>query len=645
MKMNKLLSGLIALMLLSLWACKDSDNAVNVTDTKPYDYSAMDTTYAPGDNFFMYGNGTWYKNAVFAGYSLVGQSLTVELSIHQNLITALSADENGKKLLADLDNRQNTEDAMLKDVAAQIHEYDNISTKEEAWQAIAKAMKNAYKPLLRFSTYMRGGITRLLYGCPDSFVTPNVNYLKSVGYSDEEAQKIADDCNSTVQKLKSSYVHTGLTLDDFENDPTLNNKIIPVSEMSTSGNGMNVVKAISSAFSIDGNSNVYIVNDIGNYLDALQSLTPEQIKHVIQCEIANDEDLYYNSQYATTPFQYIETLKYDNDMAYFLSHIYTTKYISDQLKAVMMQYAEELREVFKTNINSLDWMSSATKQKALEKLAGMQFCIGRPDTWNPIGLPTLKGTSMTEDMRLIKAAQFALKLAIVGKSRTEVPFEFLLGQKPYTLTLNNCNYDPYLNGLYIYPSHILPPYYDSSNSDAINYACLSVMGHEMTHGFDNRGARCDKDGNVVNWWTVADKIEFQKRQQKLINCYNNMEISYGNDAFVGVYNNGSITLPENIADIGGVHLAFQAYYNKLLKEGYSGDELIKQEKKFFLGLCYLCRDKFMPSLIESNLTNVHSMPKERVNGMVMNTDEWYKLFNVTKDNKLYLPEESRANIW
>lgn len=169
----------------------------------------------------------------------------------------------------------------------------------------------------------------------------------------------------------------------------------------------------------------------------------------------------------------------------------------------------------------------------------------------------------------------------------------------------------------------------------------------MTHGFDNIGAQFDKDGNFSNWWTVADKMEFISRQQNIINCYSNLEISYGNDPFIGIYNDGKLTLGENIADIGGIHLAYSAYMNKLQLEGYSGDELEKQEKKFFLGVCNLRRAKFSASIIQNdlNIKDPHSLHKERVNGMVMNTDRWYELFNVTKDNKLYLPKEKRADIW
>lgn len=645
--------------MLSLSACKDSDVA-SAVDSKTFDLEDnIDETYLPGDNFYMYGIGSWYNKTTVAGTTVddyAGIWYDAEQNLKAGLKSALAADVNGEKFLADIDNLANSKAVALKSIAAHIHEFDGISTKEEAWAAIAKAAEMGYTPLIKLANYMRGGTIRLLYACPEKskleeFVGGTIDYLMGVGYSYDEATEIANSSQEAKQKLNEVYSYTDVNVGNLTFSPALNAKFIPITNMTTTKGGMNVVNAISSALSIDNSSDVYIVNDIGNYLDGLYSLSAEEIKHIIQCEIAQDY-MYtsfqaYNGSEPLTPGEMAQRLELDVNMNYFTSVIYSKAVVTDKLKADISQIAEDFRDALKTKISSLDWMSEATKEKALVKLEAMKFWIGRPDKWDETNIPKLTGTSLVEDLRLIRASNFAIRKSLKGAKRTEKAIEFIIGQGLGLASLNGC-YEPYSNAIFIFPPLLLSPFYNASYSDAFNYAGFMAIGHEMTHGFDNVGSKFDKDGNFSNWWDVADKKEFENRQQNIIDCYSHLEISYGNDDFAGVYDDGKATLAENMADIGGLHLAYNAYMSKLQRDGYNGDELVKQEKKFFLSICNLWREKSSVErfkLLASTKEDFHSLAKERVNGSVMNTDRWYELFDVKKGNKLYLPPEKRADIW
>jgi putative endopeptidase len=645
-------------VLAALTGC--SDNGITSTvDTKAFDTGAfMDTSYAPGDNFFMYGNGKWYNSATVGDgvKDNVGVWYDANAKLMTDMKNALDADANGHKLLADFSNMNSTTDAALKMIATHIHEFDGISTKEEAWAALGKASKMGYKTLIALTTYIKNGTMGLLYRWPkEEEMTEDVaatsGYLQAMGYSESDAKAIASSAAAAKAALKATYSYTDYSTDNMSYNPTLEVKLVPITRITTTGGGMNVVNAMSQTLGIDNSSNVYMPNDMGGYIDAICSLTPEQIRSIIACDIAKD---YKNTSLTAhnicekktdTADSFYSNLITSSEIGYFTSVIYTKAVVTDERKAAVTQVAEDLRDALRTKISTLDWMSSTTKSKALDKLDAMKMWIGRPDKWDETHMPTLTGTSLAEDLRLIRASQFELGLSLKGASRTEKAVEFEMTQEQNLTAGINSFYDPFVNAMFIFPCFMLPPFYDTSYSDAYNYACFTVIGHEMTHGFDNIGGQFDKDGNFSDWWTVADKLEFENRQQNIINCYNNLEVSFGNDPFVGIYDNGKVTLSENIADIGGSHLAYNAYMAKLQQDGYSGDELVKQQKKFFIGLCHLWRMKKSVAGMQKYLTNVHSLPKERVNGMAMNSDPWYEVFNVTSKNKLYLPKEKRADIW
>ena len=212
------------------------------------------------------------------------------------------------------------------------------------------------------------------------------------------------------------------------------------------------------------------------------------------------------------------------------------------------------------------------------------------------------------------------------------------------LTMVNAMYNPKCNSIFMFPGFLLPPLIPENVSLAYEYAALVTIGHEFTHGFDTLGAQYDKDGYKRNWWTVADKMAFEDRRDILVRCYNHLEMDPVR--LPGEYGRGERTQTEDIADLGGFLTVLDAYQAYLTANGYTGDTYREQLKKFYESYanvwCVQYSDQKLALLKEQD---AHSCARLRVNGVVMNTDLWYDLYEVDRNKVLYLPPENRAYIW
>lgn len=448
-------------------------------------------------------------------------------------------------------------------------------------------------------------------------------------------------------------------------DLSLNNKDYPklvdrmVSLKMTKASGSALLDKILKTLKVDIE---YVVIDkmMSSFFEILEAADTESVKCLIQAYIVdkyrftsskayndyltfdplipgtNPEDAFRDFDGAINDFK-------ENKMLYLYSYAFSEQYVSAESKRKMQLYCEEIRDAFGKRITRLDWMSEPTKQKAIEKLETMRFNIGYPDNWIKSALPTsLKGASMLEDMFTLSTYYGKIAPELVNTPAQEACFHEAMSQWPIEIV--NAFYALEVNTMVIFPAWMLEPLYDEQKSDAYNYGILSVIGHEMTHGFDDEGAKYDKIGTLENWWTVADQMEFTDRQQKLINCYNLLEIMP--KELPDTYANGVKTLGENIADLGGVQVVFDAYNAKLLVQGYTGDELIKQHKKFFQAYANMWKNKYTSTHALLMLAaDEHSLSKERINGVVMNIDRWYDLYDVKWGDKLYLKPEKRTYIW
>jgi putative endopeptidase len=214
----------------------------------------------------------------------------------------------------------------------------------------------------------------------------------------------------------------------------------------------------------------------------------------------------------------------------------------------------------------------------------------------------------------------------------------------YDLSLTNAFYSPTLNSIFIYPSLLFSPVIPEGVSEARTFAAFTIIGHEMTHGFDLQGSNYNAWGEKESWWTVADKMEFDDRNRLLIDCYNHLQ--FDPFQYPNTFANGERTVTENVADLGGFMIVLDAYIAYLKKNGYFGESYLNQLRRFYESYADLWAVKYSAKKLQSIIDeDVHSHARCRINGVVMNTDLWYELYHVDRDNVLYLPKERRTYIW
>jgi putative endopeptidase len=324
----------------------------------------------------------------------------------------------------------------------------------------------------------------------------------------------------------------------------------------------------------------------------------------------------------------------DQSLGEALGQLYVKKYFTEDAKKRMLDLVNNLQKAFAARIDKLDWMSDSTKQKAKEKLFAITKKIGYPDKWRDYSNVVIEKNNYFRNVVSTATNNYQYQLAKLNKPVDKTEWF----TTPSTVTAYN---NPLANEI-VFPAAILqPPYFDNNADDALNYGGIGmVIGHEMTHTFDDQGAQFDKNGNVENWWTKDDYAKFKAKTQEVIDLYNTFTV------LDTVHIKGAMTVGENTADISGVAVAYDAF--KMTKEGQDTTKIggFTPDQRFFISVAKIWRvkmkDQFM-RLWANN--NPHSLPMWRVNGPLMNNPHFYEAFNVQPDDKMYLPQEKRIHIW
>jgi hypothetical protein len=300
---------------------------------------------------------------------------------------------------------------------------------------------------------------------------------------------------------------------------------------------------------------------------------------------------------------------------------------------------EKMRQRLGQRIEQLDWLGSDTKAKAQEKLKSMQFMVGKPDRLYNADFVLTGNTAIEASMQYMKQYYDYLR-SLDGVPAKGHAWDYVANALGvYTPSAVNAFYVPNCNELVINPAYIMPEMFPTDKNNAQRYATAMVFGHEMTHGFDPQGAQYDANGLKVNWWTDEDMARFKQQQQKMIDRFNELEQAPGLPA------NGEKTLGENIADQGGVTLAYILWNEQLQAEGLSGEALRHQQRQFFLSYADLWQAYATDAELAKDIKDKHSANHNRVNGIARLTDDWYDLFGVEPGDKLYVAPEDRVKIW
>lgn len=317
-----------------------------------------------------------------------------------------------------------------------------------------------------------------------------------------------------------------------------------------------------------------------------------------------------------------------------LGQLYVEKYFTADAKKRVNQLVDNLLAAYKQRLSTRDWMSDETKKQAQAKLDKIVRKLGFPDKWKDYSKLDVKNDAYV--LNVFRAANFEYKtmLGYYGQPVDKTKWNIT----PPTV---NAYYNPSANEV-VFPAGIMqPPFFDATADDAFNYGCMgAIIGHELTHGFDDEGSQFDADGNLKNWWTEEDLKKFESKTSILVNQFNNYV------AIDSTHVNGQLTLGENIADLGGLTMAYYAYKMSLggkkseVIEGYTG------EQRFFLSWAQGWKTVMRPQALKQLVaTNPHSPGYFRAIGPLSNMPEFYEAFGVKEGDKMYRPKETRADIW
>lgn len=318
-----------------------------------------------------------------------------------------------------------------------------------------------------------------------------------------------------------------------------------------------------------------------------------------------------------------------------VGEMYVEKYFPASSKEKMLTLVGNLQTALSERINGLEWMSDTTKAKAQEKLAAFTVKIGYPDKWRDYSGLEIKDDSYWANVRRSNIFDMAYQLADVDKPVDKSRWHM----NPQTV---NAYYNPTTNEI-CFPAAILqPPFFNPDADDAVNYGAIGVViGHEMTHGFDDQGRNYDKDGNLIDWWTAEDAVRFTERADKLVDQYDQIIV------IDTLHANGRFTLGENIADHGGLLVAHQAYLNSLKgKETPAPIDGFTNEQRFFLGYATLWGQNIRPEEIRRRTKiDPHSLGKWRVNAALRNIAPFYAAFDIKEGDPMFMAPVDREVIW
>lgn len=317
-----------------------------------------------------------------------------------------------------------------------------------------------------------------------------------------------------------------------------------------------------------------------------------------------------------------------------LGQLYVAKYFPPEAKKKADELVANLMAVYKDRIQTLDWMSDVTKAKATEKLNAIKTKIGYTDKFKDYaGLEITRDNFFTNLMNATKW-NYQDMVSQIGKPVDRTKWEMT----PPTV---NAYYHPLLNEI-VFPAGILqPPFFDANADDAVNYGGIgAVIGHEITHGFDDQGRNYDAHGNLNNWWLPEDSAKFVERAKTIIDQFDSYTV------LDTLHVNGRLTLGENIADLGGVSIAYEAFKRTPQGKGNKKIDGLTPEQRFFLGFATIWAGDIRPEAAAQRIiTDPHSPAKYRVNGPLSNLEEFYKAFDVNEGDGMYRPDSIRARIW
>ena len=638
MKHWKILAAVMTVFgVMILTSCHDDDIFV-VSDEKPWTISAddMDPNVRPGDDFYMHCNGGFWQSTHLREDTPKIEAFvrTVVMTEIKNKIADLTL-PSLEVLKAHKAQPKPTKEELEALVTPRLQPLKEAATLEEAWrttgQLVAKGLTFNFGLLI--SDY-RTAFTAVMF--PKELDTSQPN-------PKEFTERInSPEYNGLLMPLAGSNTTRGAESQQW-----------PMLVAWCEGMGANPEHVVTlKTLVMEVTPYAEIMPYIQKWDDDLMALQAMDLESYKQAAY----DIFLKStvkEIESTANMTAEAI-YENYCTYEKNRVFAERYLTPAMIERTKEICLELKQTFANRLNRCTWIGEASKASALEKLDAMEFYIGKPDYWIEEAMPNLSASqSLAEDQLLLSKSRRYFETSLIGKPRKGNAFSYLILSNSMNLYEVNSAYMPGFNAMIIMPTMMMPPFLPNDANEAIIYASAYFFGHEMTHGFDSKGAMYNKNGEEIPIFVDQPDLDrFKQLSQQLADCYSSLEVMP--DQLPGVFNDGNYTLGENIADLGGVEMAFEAYTNRLKRQGFEGNQLRLQQQRFYLAYAHLWQAKYN-ALYAQEFTkgtneygagkNVHSLERERVNGVVMNTDAWYDLFDVKPGDKLYRKPEERVHIW
>ena len=643
---------LTTVMAFSLTACSVDDNPTKPsTDSDITVYTDnIDKSVRPGDDFYMYCIGSWWQRTeIRLGSNQQAFLFGEAQELFNEKIAAIAATDPVFQTLAahcqDLFAKSEADQQTLNEALARV---EAAKTKEELWKLMGELASEGYQMPFTVMSLPKGGVMKLVFvPVTESDVATSITIKKSelddpygygYNYGDVMAAMVRNPrLASAVEPLAGSSTTRGFSSEKW-----------PMLASVCEGLGIDKEKAyvVTEEWYELAKGDLEISS--AESLEQVQELGMEDLAMTIQNYILDNRLLCDAS--AMEAAEAISGGQFSADelstnignhyMKYYIGFSFAMNFCTEEMKTRGENDAAELKKAFSERLTNSPWLSEGTKANAIEKLDAMIVNAAYPEFLQEGIIDLSQTKSALEDVLTIRKQYFTLIKKIVDMTVGEGAFHSMIASF-YPLTTYNAMYAPMFNSINLFPPFLMDPIYGPNASIAERYAAMTVFGHEITHGFDKTGAQWDKQGDKNSIWaSEADAKEFDRRAQQLVDYYNTFEVA------PGVFADGEKTLNENIADLGGVQLAFQALTNKLKADGLSDEAIRQQQRNFFVAYANLWRLKYTDEYAESMVSgDEHSQSKERVNGVVTNIDAWYDLFDVKPTDKMYLAPEKRIRIW
>jgi putative endopeptidase len=648
---------------------------------KYIDKANMDLSVKPGDNFYRYSNGGWLKNNPVPGSKTRWGSFDVLRELSSTRVRTL-LEESTKKTNRDRKTQ------IIGDFYAS--GMDSATLDAKGYQPIKvdldrlNNINNGADVLREINILRTGGAGAALFGMNVGPDRKNVmKYIPTITQGGttlpDKDYYLKDDARSTiirnaykkhlqkmfslagedattaaasaaaVLKIETELANAQLSRIQMRNpDVTYNKFSVKDFNATTPNIDWNMVLKGANILGADSilSGNPAFLKKVS---DMLVSVPATEWRSYLRWNLIKSAAPFLSSDFVKADFEFSsvqtgqkeQTPRWqrlsnliDRMLGDMVGELYIQRYFKPEAKAYVVKMVDNLQVTFANRIKNLDWMSNETKTQALEKLNAIAKKIAYPDKWKEYEGITASKNDFYNNVRNVSKWAYNNNVSRMGKpvNRKE------MGMSPPTI---NASYNETNNDI-TFPAGILQfPFFDFGADDAVNYGGIAaVIGHEITHGFDDQGRRYDAVGNLKDWWTKPDAAKFKSKADEVVAQYNSYTV------LDTLHVKGELTLGENLADLGGLNMAYEAFTKtKQFKEGKKIDGFTPQQR-FFLSWAQIWRNNVLPeNAAQLVRTDVHSPGIHRANGPVTNIDAWYDAFNIKEGDKMYKPKEQRTRIW